>query len=221
MKRIDQIAKLMLNNQLLIDIGCDHGYLGINALNQKKVKLVWNVEISAYALENCYHNYAKVNLLDQVSFWHSDGFEKLPHDYHQSATLVCAGIGSKTILKILSNVPNYVDQIILLSHTLAYELRQWATNHHWYVFNEVMVSDYNKIYELIYLVKNNHLSQLQYQNQTEFWFGLKQFYHHPSNWDHFCLYWKQQKTKLLKIPVTKLSCQQKKLLALITEQLYD
>ncbi|MDQ0514186.1 tRNA (adenine22-N1)-methyltransferase [Mycoplasmoides fastidiosum] len=215
MKRLTKILDLMLTNQLLIDVGADHGYLGIEALKQQKTKFVWNVEITKGPLLNAQNNFIRAGYVDQATFWTSDGFIKLPQTNATSATAVCAGMGTQTILKILKHLPIYVDQIILLTHTLGYKLRKWASENRWYVLAENYVASNHKIYELIYLVRDNRLSTKQYQSETDYWLGLKEFYETADNQLYFQQYWSEYLAKFSKIPAEKRSDYQTELIKLI------
>lgn len=219
MNRINVIVEILLSTQLVIDIGCDHGFLGIKLLQKLKTKFVWNVDINHKPLTNAKNNFIKKNLINFGNFFCSDGFEKLPLNYHANATVVCSGIGTKTILKILQKLPDYVNQIICLTHTLAYELRLWCASNQWYVYHEAYVHKNNKIYELVYFVKNIKLSSITYKNDVDFYFGLAKFYQNKNNYFYFLKYWKQQLIKLQKISVLNQKTFQKNLLNLIQNYL--
>lgn len=69
-------------------------------------------------------NFAKYQLTDRAQFFLSNGFEQLPRTIGgKTATVVCSGMGTNLIITILNQLPDYVNQIICLPHTLARKLR--------------------------------------------------------------------------------------------------
>lgn len=121
--RLQALINVFERTDLLIDIGCDHGYLGIVALKQQLTRFVWNVDVNYGPLEQAKTNFAAAQVSACAQFFLSDGFQSLPTPQADDITVVIAGLGSTTILKILANLPPYVNKLLILTHTWAYSLR--------------------------------------------------------------------------------------------------
>lgn len=194
------LIQIPLHTNLLIDVGCDHGYLGIGALLYRKVQQVWAVDINPQPLKSAKTNCTQFGVLDQTKFFVSDGFNQLP-SLIGPATLVCAGMGSKVIVQIINQCDPKVERIILLTHTLAYPLRVWAHQNGWVSEYETIVADHGHYYELVVLVKTFDLTQLKPVGLAQLLLG------NPSstqpNLAHYCAYWNTHLKRLRKIPSAK------------------
>src|SRR5690625_4222163 len=94
-KRLSYIVNLFNeNNDYLLDIGTDHGYLIKDAFLKGKIKNAIATDINEEPLNN-----AKRNLKDfNVKYILTDGFKKINEDYN---TVVIAGMGGNLISNIL------------------------------------------------------------------------------------------------------------------------
>ena len=105
-KRLNKILELLPECDLLADVGCDHGILGVAALKQKKVQRIIFTDISAPSLQKA-KIYAQQNgVFDRCDFILGDGLCGRKVD-----CAVIAGMGAKEILKILfdsKDLPRYL-----------------------------------------------------------------------------------------------------------------
>ena len=107
--RIKKIIELIPKTETLADIGCDHGYVSVGALNSGKAKKVIFSDVS----ENCLKK-AQNNLTEYINSGSalgivSDGFNNLPF----VSTAVIAGMGGEEIDKIISSCKNLPDNFVL------------------------------------------------------------------------------------------------------------
>lgn len=152
-KKIKFIANLIpkkLHN-LIIDVGCDHGYLGILLLQQNKVKHVLNIDNKTQPLQSAIKNTHKYGLEKQITNQLNEGLKNLK--IPQSPDLiVMAGIGTKTIIKVLNDdqVSNSKTKFIFQSEGCLKELVDYLINHN-FVIND-LVTMYDHDNSFIFLI---------------------------------------------------------------------
>lgn len=95
--RLDKLFELIPQCDVLADVGCDHGYVGLHALSSGKARKVLFVDVSEPSLDKARANCAK-ELLPRAQFVCRDGLGDLKAD-----CAVIAGMGGLEIISILSN----------------------------------------------------------------------------------------------------------------------
>lgn len=98
MGRIETICSYIDNSESFADIGCDHGYCTLYALQSGKCKNAIISDVSAKSLakaENLLRGYIVGGQCRSVC---CDGLEKIPQD---CAQILIAGMGGMEIIKIL------------------------------------------------------------------------------------------------------------------------
>lgn len=146
-KRLLEIAKLVDKEDTIIDVGCDHAYLGIYLKQNNLCKDVICTDISENAIKN-----AKKNILDNnldIKCYVSDGLNNIS-DYYD--TIVVAGLGTNTIKNILNNheLPN---KLIISSHNEHYKLRKYLNNIGYKIIKEIIVLENNHYYVILKCIK--------------------------------------------------------------------
>lgn len=114
--RLLRVLSYVRDGDVLWDIGCDHGYLGMRALLDKNLSKLICVDQSPRVIENLKKRMALENLPPQVR---QDVLQRIP-DYEDkdirhicadaaslkpepiSGTVVIAGMGAKAIIRILN-----------------------------------------------------------------------------------------------------------------------
>lgn len=145
--RISKIVSLIQGHTLL-DIGTDHAYVLIRALEAKKIDHGIAVEIREKPLKRAITNVKKHHLSDQVTFILSNGFENvdIPYDI-----VSITGLGFDTIKSILlqpHKIPNYY---VLSSHSKVDDLRAFLSRNGFFIADEHLV--YDKRYYSIIIAK--------------------------------------------------------------------
>lgn len=106
-KRIAKLVSLVPSCVTLADVGCDHGYVGIEALKLGRVKRVTFVDVSLPSLDkaraNCPQEY-----INDVSFVCQDGIKDVESD-----CAVIAGMGGLEIISILENAKHPPQKLVL------------------------------------------------------------------------------------------------------------
>ena len=97
-ERIQALARNIFKDDIVVDIGCDHGYLSIYLKEFGLCKEVYASDISKQALNSARNNFKKHKL--DIKTYVSDGFDSIPEYFN---TAVISGMGTSTILNIISH----------------------------------------------------------------------------------------------------------------------
>ena len=150
--RIKTLSSYIKPYKIIADVGCDHGYLIKEAID--------NCDVSkAFAIDNKIGplNSAKRNLNDysNVVFSLSDGLDSLDESVE---LVVIAGMGGlliKDIIKRNINKINNVKRFVLQANKNEYELREFMISNNYYIAFENIIYEDDKYYEIIVFEKGN------------------------------------------------------------------
>ncbi len=155
--RLKKIVSLLDSQDKVVDIGCDHGYLGIYAIREKLVKSIILTDIKESALSMARKNVKNSNL--DIPLIVSDGLNNI--NASDINTVVVSGMGTSTILHILNNKEKLVNvpKLILQSNNNLDTLREEVTKLGYQLIDEITVND-NNIWYVICLFKKNENPKL-------------------------------------------------------------
>ena len=148
MNRIELLASLSCFSSTLLDIGCDHAYVLIDALTKYDVKRGIAADIAAGPLNSAKENIKANNLENRVTFALSDGFKNIDEDFD---TAIIAGMGGTLIAGILNDAKNKIDnkKLILEPNCDQYLVRKKLYELGFIITDEYSIVDQNKYYEII------------------------------------------------------------------------
>ena len=141
-------ARLLLCADLIeppckpVDVGTDHGYLGIHLLKCAKASHVIAADLRPMPLDSARRNAALFDEADRMTFVLSDGLEKIDADAVD--TVICAGMGGDLIVKILQACPWICDEkyrLILQCQSKRPELRKWLYENGFAIRRETLAKD--------------------------------------------------------------------------------
>jgi tRNA (adenine22-N1)-methyltransferase len=137
-KRLKSIATFIDVNDKVVDIGCDHGLLGIYLVKNNLVNKMYLSDINKNALKNAVNNIKKYNVkIDTII---SNGLENI--DIKLVDTIVISGMGTHTIMDILSSDKVYnINKIIIQSNNNLDILRKFMNKIGFYLEDEITISD--------------------------------------------------------------------------------
>ena len=193
--KLKAIAFFIEKNDRVVDIGCDHAYLGIYLEQHNLCKSVISSDINENALQNAISNIKKVGLSKKLKTILSDGLDNI--DTKNINTAVIAGMGTKTIKNILKNKEKFanVEKIILSSNNEQYELRKFMMKNNYKLDDEKIIFENHHYY-----VISKYVVGKQKLNKKQLMFGLTK--------DGKIKYYKylieENKRILKKVPFTKL-----------------
>ena len=152
--RLKAIVKFVDKKDSIVDVGCDHGYLSIYLVENKLVKKVIASDINQNALNSAINNIKKSNL--DIETVLSDGIKDV--SLKGINTLVISGMGTSTILHILSdsNKLKNINKLLLQSNNDHEILRRSLNNIGYYLEDETYTFDKGKWYVTCKFVKSDN-----------------------------------------------------------------
>lgn len=146
-KRLKVVLDYIENDDIVADIGCDHGYLGIACI-EKGIKFVQLIDNKEGPLSS-----AKANLKNYDSSKYeltlSDGLDLINNLVN---TVVICGMGGELIVDIINNhldIVKNLKKVIVQANTKINYLRKYLSEHSLKIVDESIVEDMDKIYEII------------------------------------------------------------------------
>lgn len=143
-KRLKTIASLV-EEKLVIDVGCDHALLDIYLVEQKGIHAIASdCNRNAYTIAK--KNIQRHHFEEEIELYLTDGTKGIP--MKENATVVIAGMGTTTMQKILSEMQVHPNQLILQSNNDLKDLREFIVSLGYYIESEIVVIE-GKIYNVI------------------------------------------------------------------------
>lgn len=143
-KRLEVVSAFIEKKDIVLDIGCDHGLLGISLFLNKKVKVIGS-DINPKPLEKAKENLVKYHLEKKIELRLGDGLNPISSDIN---TVVISGMGGINIVNILKNIKSYpnVKKIIVSPNSDFILTRKEISKLGFYLSNEEMVLENGKYY---------------------------------------------------------------------------
>lgn len=147
-KRLEAIISFLSSEDKLIDVGTDHGYIPI-IMAKKNAKTILATDIHKDALEMAKSNIKRYGLENIIKTELADGLKNINITLYD--TLVIAGMGTSTIINILSNADNLkpFKKIILQSNNEHEKLRIFMNKKSYTLKYEKIVLERNKYYVIM------------------------------------------------------------------------
>ena len=186
-KRLNKLVSVLPSCDVLADVGCDHGYVGIEALTRGIAKKVIFVDVSAPSLDKARQN-CPDEYLSFAKFVCRDGLGDIEAD-----CAIIAGMGGLETLSILDGAKNLPDKLVLQPMRNQRDVRQYLSQRYEIITDEKF-HDY-KFYDVIVAKKSANPTQLA---ELELEFG-KTNLEKPTQ--DFVDYLKTELTKLRNIPI--------------------
>lgn len=138
-RRLAKIASLV-NTDVLADIGCDHGYICIDAVTNHRANKAYACDVNEGPLESARAAVKENGLEDKIFCRLQNGVQSLPDDTTQ---ILIAGMGGKLICEILDGLSGKLREasLILSPHKDAADVRKWLINHGYDIIREHIVKD--------------------------------------------------------------------------------
>lgn len=192
-KRLDAICEFLNPKNRFIDIGTDHAYIPIK-MAKKGSSQILATDIHPKALLQAKKNIFKENLEYQINTMVTDGLENV--DTENYDTLVIAGMGTATMIHILTNETQLqsIKKIILQSNNHLEELRIFMNRKKWSLQKEKIVYDKGHYYTIMEYAKG-----VQKLTKEELFLGI----FNPKNEKYYQFLEKKYQEIYKKIPNTQ------------------
>lgn len=148
--RLRTIASFINKEDKVIDVGCDHGYLGIYLKEKKLVSDILLTDINQNALNNAIKNINNKGL--NIKTLLTNGLDNI--NLKEYNTITISGMGTSTIIDILKK-NDTINKIIIQSNNNLDELRSYMNNNNYYLTDEITISE-NSIWYVISLFKKQN-----------------------------------------------------------------
>ena len=99
--RLKTVAELIGETDVLCDIGCDHGYLPIYLISQKKIKKAYACDLRDGPLKTALKNISAFHMKEFIQTVKSNGLSELTAFTYD--TISICGMGGRLIAEILAN----------------------------------------------------------------------------------------------------------------------
>ena len=157
--RLNTLVSVIPNCDLLADVGCDHGYVGIQALILGKAKRVVFTDISQASLAKAQAN-CPLEFADVATFVCQDGLGALKPD-----VALIAGMGGLEIVSILRKAHYMPSGLVLQPMRNQRDVRKYLSAHY-EIVTDVKFCD-GKYYDVIVARRSEHATPLT-ELQLEF-----------------------------------------------------
>lgn len=160
-KRLQKISSVIPRSRIIADVGCDHGYVGIEALTSGVADSVIFVDISNDCLQKAREN-CPAALKNRADFVCQNGLGNLIVD----CAVIC-GMGGLEIISILNNALTPPLGLVLQPMKNQYETRKYLTENGYAIKSDELFCD-GKFYDLIVAYRSQTAEIL---NEQELTFG--------------------------------------------------
>lgn len=147
MERLEKLVQYINENDIVADIGCDHGYLLKLAIDEKKIKKCYAIDNKVEPLNSAKNNLKKYNCVEYVL---SDGLKNITSN--DINCVVIAGMGGVLITQIIDDSINKfknIDKMILCPNRNSEKIRKYLCDNNFSIVDEEIIYEDNKYYETI------------------------------------------------------------------------
>ncbi len=138
--RIKNIVNV-IEHDTLVDVGTDHGFIAILAVQSKGVKKVFACDVNRGPLNTCEKNIAKYDLQDKITTVLSDGLQNVECDF--SSVTIC-GMGGMLLKNIIvhdAEKTKKFKQLVLQPQSDYYEVRKAVYELGFFIKEEIYFID--------------------------------------------------------------------------------
>lgn len=151
--RLEAVAKMVTKGNRVCDVGCDHGYISIYLVKNGISPYVYAMDVNKGPLERAEEHIVMYGLEDKIETILSDGLVALGE--RKSDTLICAGMGGRLVVKILTEGMEKVkkmQEIILQPQSELHLVRAYLRQQGFYIDKEDMVFEDGKYYPMMHIL---------------------------------------------------------------------
>ena len=151
-KRLETLSAFIKENEIVLDIGCDHGFLGIYlTLNRENVKVI-SSDVNKKPLLRAKENIHKYSLDNKIETRLGNGLEVIDSDI---TTTIISGMGAISIINILKDINKYpnVNKLVLSPNNDFEYFRKSITKLGFMIIKEEMVFENGKYYLISECIK--------------------------------------------------------------------
>ena len=149
-ERLQAVAALVTVGNRVCDVGCDHGFIPIYLVEQGISPYVLAMDVKSGPLGAAKEHIAERGLEAVIETRLSDGL----HNYNakEADTLVCAGMGGRLMMRILSDDRDKTEsfrELILQPQSELEQFRAWLRGQGYRITDENMIEEEGKFYPMM------------------------------------------------------------------------
>lgn len=152
--RLGKIASLVKCNNVVADIGTDHGYIAIHLVQNRISPFVIAGDVNPKPLDCARKNIEAAGLTDKIETRLGSGLTILKPK--EAATIIIAGMGGLLISELIQQsleVAQMAEELILQPMQAQEELRRYIVGAGFKIVKDILVKEDNRIYEIICVKK--------------------------------------------------------------------
>lgn len=167
--RLAAIADMVTEGNRLVDVGCDHGYLPVYLIQNKKIPSAIAMDVGKGPLMRASEHIAQYGLQEYIETRLSDGLSKAAKGEGES--LVIAGMGGPLMERILNQggeVTESFREMILQPQSDVPHFRKFIYEKGWKIVAENMILEDGKYYPMMKVLPEKETVPYTLAEQ---WFG--------------------------------------------------
>lgn len=150
-QRLHDVADFIPKGSILLDVGSDHAYLPLYALEQGLIKRAIAGEVVKGPYQAALDNVQRYGYQDQVEVRLADGLAAFSSSDGVDTIAIC-GMGGRLIADILdqgADKLSAINRLILQPNNCEDDLRRWLSQHGFEVVAERLMTENQKFYEIL------------------------------------------------------------------------
>ncbi|EHI68773.1 tRNA (adenine(22)-N(1))-methyltransferase [Streptococcus ictaluri] len=150
-KRLKSVASFIPKGAKLLDVGSDHAYLPIYAIEESQISEAIAGEVVTGPYESALKNVSQAGLEDKIQVRLANGLEAFDQRDQVRVITIC-GMGGRLIVDILEagkEKLQTVERLILQPNNREDDLRQWLMANEFTIVAETILCENDKYYEII------------------------------------------------------------------------
>ena len=151
--RLKAVAGMVTKGNRVCDVGCDHGYISIYLVKNGVSPYVYAMDVNKGPLLRAKEHILDYGYADKIETILSDGLVALGD--RKSDALICAGMGGKLIIKILTEGMEQVlkmRELVLQPQSEIHLVREFLRNQGFYIDKEDMIFEDGKYYPMMHVI---------------------------------------------------------------------
>lgn len=152
-KRMNAVASMVTDGNVLADVGTDHGYVPIALVQKGKITKAIAMDINKGPLQRANEHIRSCRLENMIETRLSDGVEAL--DENEADTILIAGMGGELVIHILTDgekVCRKAKELILQPQSDIDHVRRYLRENKYRIIDEDMVFEEGKYYPMMKVI---------------------------------------------------------------------
>ena len=151
--RLKAVAGMVTKGNRVCDVGCDHGYISIYLVKNGVSPYVYAMDVNKGPLLRAKEHILDYGYADKIETILSDGLVALGD--RKSDALICAGMGGKLIIKILTEGMEQVlkmRELVLQPQSEIHLVREYLRKQGFYIDKEDIIFEDGKYYPMMHVI---------------------------------------------------------------------